>query len=197
MVYMGGKAKNNASRSNQITHFGVMGGLAPSTNVAQGVKRFRLRRARNKQTIPLMPIPGLEYMKEKDILSKNPAGSGGVGFSNVLVNRAMGPSGGGDRRSKESTSDTSDCTYDYFEYMQYEKLYFRTGYEQPPGDAADGKYEPKGTAGEFWEYTKPSSLHGKFDVILLRKQPSVDPNDDGIYETRILVEAKRRAGLGV
>ena len=91
MVYMGGKGKNNASRSNQTTHFGIMGGLAPSTNVAQGVKRFRLRRARNKQTIPLMPIPGLQYMKEKDILSKNPAGSGGVGLSKVLVDRAIGP----------------------------------------------------------------------------------------------------------
>jgi len=88
---MGGKGKNNASRSNQITHYGVMGGLAPSTNIAQGVKRFRVRRARNKQTIPTMPIPGLQYMKEKDILSKNPAGSGGVGLSKVLVDRSMGP----------------------------------------------------------------------------------------------------------
>jgi transglutaminase-like putative cysteine protease len=39
MVYMGGKGKNNASRSNQTTHFGIMGGLAPSTNVAQGEKQ--------------------------------------------------------------------------------------------------------------------------------------------------------------
>ena len=67
MVYMGGKAKNNASRSNQTSHYGIMGGLAPSINIAQGVKRFRLRRARNKQTIPLMPVPGLNYMKEYNV----------------------------------------------------------------------------------------------------------------------------------
>ena len=104
---MGGKGKNNASRSNQTTHFGIMGGLAPSTNIAQGVKRFRLRRARNKQTIPLMPVPGLQYMKEKDILSKNPAGSGGVGLSKVLVDRSMGPCNcGGGNASPDSSGLT-------------------------------------------------------------------------------------------
>jgi len=113
MVYLGGKGKNNASRSNQTTHFGIMGGLAPSTNVAQGVKRFRLRRARNKQTIPLMPIPGLQYMKEKDILSKNPAGSGGVGLSKVLVDRAMGPCNCGaapDAEVDEPFAPRTGCT---------------------------------------------------------------------------------------
>ena len=87
----GRKGKNNASRSNKTSHYGIMGGLAPSTNIAQGVKRFRLRRARNQQVIPLMPIPGLQYMKDKNILSKNPAGSGGVGLTKVMVDRSMGP----------------------------------------------------------------------------------------------------------
>ena len=91
MVYMGGKGKNNASRTNQTSHFGIMGGLAPSTNIAQGVKRFRLRRARNRQTIPLMPGPGLAFMREHGILSVNPAGSGGIGLTKVLVDRSMGP----------------------------------------------------------------------------------------------------------
>ena len=99
---MGGKGKNNAARSNQTSHYGIMGGLAPSTNLPQGVKRFRLRRARNKQTIPLMPVPGLDYMKEYDLLSRNPAGSGGVGLTKVLVDRSMGPCncGGGDTSVK-------------------------------------------------------------------------------------------------
>ena len=88
---MGGKSRYNAMRSNQTEHFGIMGGLAPSTNVAQGVRRWRLKRARNRQTIPLMPIPGLQYMKEHDILSKNPAGSGGVGLTALLSHRAIGP----------------------------------------------------------------------------------------------------------
>ena len=72
-------ARNAASLTNQTSIFGIMGGLAPSTNIAQGVKRFRLRRARNRQTIPLKPGPGLEYMRRKGILSVNPQASGGVG----------------------------------------------------------------------------------------------------------------------
>ena len=80
-----------ASMISQTSHFGIMGGLAPSTNIAQGVKRFRLRRARNRQTIPLMPGPGLAFMREHGLLSVNPAGSGGVGLTKVLVDRSMGP----------------------------------------------------------------------------------------------------------
>ena len=38
-----------------------------------------------------MPVPGLQYMKDKDILSKNPAGSGLIGKTAVLVDRALGP----------------------------------------------------------------------------------------------------------
>ena len=144
MVYMGGKAKNNASRSNQITHFGVMGGLAPSTNVAQGVKRFRLRRARNKQTIPLMPIPGLQYMKEKDILSKNPAGSGGVGLSKVLVDRAMGPcncggGGGGGGGGDDPSARVAACDCDAADAslkIKYSAVQF--DYFYPP---LTGRYE--------------------------------------------------------
>jgi hypothetical protein len=100
------KGRYNQSRSNQTTHFGIMGGLAPVTNVAAGVHRFVFRRARNKQTIPLSPAPGLEYMKEHDILSKNPAGSGGVGLSKVLVDRAMGPCNCGAPEAQPAPSST-------------------------------------------------------------------------------------------
>ena len=96
MVYMGGRGKNNASRSNQTSHYGIMGGLAPSTNINSGVRRFRLRRARNKQTIPLGAGPGLEFMRKNGLLSKNPAGSGGVGLTAVLVERSIGTHGDGD-----------------------------------------------------------------------------------------------------
>jgi len=100
MVFMGGKGKNNGSRTNQVTHFGIMGGLAPSTNISQGTRMFRLKRARNQQVIPLRASPGLEYMREKNILSKNPLGSGGVGLTNVLVNRSMGPCNCGSREER-------------------------------------------------------------------------------------------------
>ena len=72
-------ARNAASLTNQTRIFGIMGGLAPTTNVAQGVKNFRLRRARSRQTIPLAPGPGLEYMRRMGLLSVNPQASGGVG----------------------------------------------------------------------------------------------------------------------
>ena len=87
MVLMGGKGSYNAMRSNQTTHFGIMGGLAPYGRA----HTFRLKRAKNQQRIPSMPKPGLEYMREKDILSKNPTGSGGVGMTRLLVDRVMGP----------------------------------------------------------------------------------------------------------
>ena len=84
---MGGKGKNNASRSNQTTHFGIMGGLGPTG----GAHAVYLNRANNLQKIPAMPEPGLEYMRTKNILSKNPTGSGGVGRAKVLADRVMGP----------------------------------------------------------------------------------------------------------
>jgi hypothetical protein len=85
------KVSSISSMTNQTCHFGIMGGLAPSVGLPAGVGMFRLRRARNKQTIPTGCVPGLQYMKEHDILSKNPAGSGGIGLTKVLVDRSMGP----------------------------------------------------------------------------------------------------------
>ena len=92
------KVSSISSMTNQTCHFGIMGGLAPSVGLPAGARMFRLRRAKNKQPMPTGCIPGLEYMKEHDILSKNPAGSGGIGLTKVLVDRSMGPcncSGGG------------------------------------------------------------------------------------------------------
>ena len=88
MVLMSGKARNNASRSNQTTHFGIMGGLGPSVGSGQ---QFMLRRARNIQRIPPGAVEGKEYMIDHDILSKNPAGSGKIGRSALLVQRVQGP----------------------------------------------------------------------------------------------------------
>ena len=82
-------ARHQSSMVNQTTHYGEMGGIAPTTNIPVGVKQHRLRRARNKQTIPTAPISGLEFMKLHDLLSKNPAGSGGVGYTSLLLGRAL------------------------------------------------------------------------------------------------------------
>ena len=88
MVLMSGKARNNASRSNQTTHFGIMGGLGPSVGSGQ---QFMLRRARNTQRIPPGALAGKQYMVEHDILSKNPAGSAQIGRTALLVSRVQGP----------------------------------------------------------------------------------------------------------
>lgn len=85
------KVSSSSSMTNQTSHFGIMGGLAPSVGLASGARMFRLRRGKNKQQIPTGSVPGLQHMKEHDILSKNPAGSGGIGLTKVLVDRSMGP----------------------------------------------------------------------------------------------------------
>ena len=85
------KVSSVSSMTNQTCHFGIMGGLAPSVGLRAGVRMFRSRRAKNMQQIPTGCVAGLQYMKEHDILSKNPAGSGGIGLTKVLVDRSMGP----------------------------------------------------------------------------------------------------------
>ena len=85
---MSGKARNNAARSNQTTHFGIMGGLGPSVGSGQ---QFMLRRARNIQRIPLGAEAGRQYMVEHNLLSKNPAGSAKIGRTALLVSRVQGP----------------------------------------------------------------------------------------------------------
>ena len=102
------KVSSSSSMTNQTCHFGIMGGLAPSVGLPAGVGMFRLRRARNKQTIPTGCVPGLQYMKEHDILSKNPAGSGGIGLTKVLVDRSMGPCNCGAPTAANTTVVGSD-----------------------------------------------------------------------------------------
>ena len=111
MVYMGGRAKNNSSRANQTSHYAVMGGIAPQ----RGVRRFMLRRARNKQTIPALPKPGLEYMRDHDILSRNPVGSGGIGRMKNIVDLSVGVAGhGGDFGASggdwDKMTESRNCT---------------------------------------------------------------------------------------
>ena len=85
MVYMQGKGRYNAMRTNQTSHYGIMGGLRPYV----GTGNVIANRANSRQRIPPGAIPGLRYMQEHDILSVNPAGSGGVGRMQLLISRAM------------------------------------------------------------------------------------------------------------
>ena len=67
------RVSRKASLSNQITHFGIMGGLSNS-RVATHTNR-----ATNTLRIPKPAAAGLQFMRMHNLLSKNPQGSGGVG----------------------------------------------------------------------------------------------------------------------
>ena len=84
---MQGKARYNASRTNQTSHYGIMGGLAPMG----GTQQFLMRSSTRRLVIPPGAIEGKAYMEEHDILSKNPAGSAMIGRNATLVNRGIGP----------------------------------------------------------------------------------------------------------
>ena len=77
------KARYVASISNRTSTFGIMGGIAPRSKIAANQSAMR-NKARNQQTIPLKPVPGLHYMQGNNpmgryMLSRNPQCSGGVG----------------------------------------------------------------------------------------------------------------------
>ena len=69
------KVTMRASMSNQITHFGIMGGLY--NRKISG--RTHLNRVTSRLEIPAGADAGLRYMKSHNLLSRNPLGSGGVG----------------------------------------------------------------------------------------------------------------------
>ena len=96
---MSRKVTMRASMSNQITHFGIMGGLY--NRKISG--RSSMNRATSRLTIPAGAAAGYQYMKMHNLLSKNPLGSGGVGRMFHL--RAGGSSLG---RVKPTTDNLGD-----------------------------------------------------------------------------------------
>ena len=75
MVLMnaGKKARNAASIYNSTKIFGDMGGLAPSVGLDASVKA-----SYNRANTVMLNL-SMAQLKSKGLLSKNPAGSGGVG----------------------------------------------------------------------------------------------------------------------
>ena len=69
------KVTMRASMSNQITHFGIMGGLY--NRKISG--RSSMNRVTSRLEIPASAKEGYQYMKMHNLLSRNPLGSGGVG----------------------------------------------------------------------------------------------------------------------
>ena len=77
MVLSGGKGTHNASRSNQTSHFGDMGGPPRMTgHRASIIRRLQINTG---TPIPTGAVAGRAYMASRGLLSVNPQGSGGVG----------------------------------------------------------------------------------------------------------------------
>lgn len=85
------KVSMTASMSNQTSHFGIMGGI----HNRKISSRSSLNRVTSRLTIPAGAVAGLRYMKMKNLLSRNPVGSGGVGRMFTVRPRGSGGSGGG------------------------------------------------------------------------------------------------------
>tara|TARA_Y100001958_G_scaffold27577_3_gene17526 strand:+ start:23367 stop:26828 length:3462 start_codon:yes stop_codon:yes gene_type:complete len=81
------KQRNKSSITNKTTIFGNMAGIISSKR--SGVSSFS--RANTKNTLPADPEEGFLYMKNNNMLSKNPVGSGGVGvIGPYLGNPSLG-----------------------------------------------------------------------------------------------------------
>ena len=84
-------ARNVASLTNNTNIFGVMGGLAPQNGINYNMLSPAKRRQRNQQTLSPDPELGKVQMIERNILSRNPQGSGGVGKIQVIAHKKTGP----------------------------------------------------------------------------------------------------------
>lgn len=81
------KARNTPSISNKTSIFGIMGGLAPRTgNMSSGVYRHIL--IKGGRGLPHLygktPEQQQQYLKQNNLLSKNPLTSGGVGKRTLM-----------------------------------------------------------------------------------------------------------------
>ena len=80
------------SVKNNTNVYMIMGGLAPSTGIPNATWAYRQQQATICECVPrpgLENLAGIKYMKEKDIMSKNPACSGGVGRKKTSCNVSL------------------------------------------------------------------------------------------------------------
>ena len=123
------KVTMRASMSNQISHFGIMGGLY--NRKISG--RSSMNRVTSRLEIPAGAASGLRYMKMHNLLSRNPLGSGGVG--RMFNNRPRG-SGLGSRSttSDKSVSNLGSELGKHEEKVKGEDIYDTTNPAIPNGD---------------------------------------------------------------
>jgi len=81
------RARHTPSISNQTSIFGIMGGLAPRTgNMNSGIYRHILIKAGRglPQLYGKTPEQQQQYLKQHNLLSRNPLTSGGVGARTLM-----------------------------------------------------------------------------------------------------------------
>ena len=83
-----GRARMINSLANRTNVFGIMGGLS---TVTEGVKTYMYNRARNFQDLSTDPDTAYQEMLARNILSRNPQGSGGVGRMAGMAHKLAGP----------------------------------------------------------------------------------------------------------
>jgi len=86
MVLMNGskKARNARSITNNTKIFGGMSGLAPLSGKTGALRNHILSKATVKNRIP-QGAEGFTFMKDNNLLSKNPQCSGGVGKGRLFM----------------------------------------------------------------------------------------------------------------
>ena len=72
------RATHRVAASNQTSHFGIMAGR-PSVVGLDSSARFQMRTRGSGTPIPTDPVAGLNFMRQRGLLSVNPQSSGGVG----------------------------------------------------------------------------------------------------------------------
>ncbi len=87
MVLMNGskRARHAASLVNNTKSFGKMSGLVAASAHPPSVRRHILLKAQTRNKYPVEPGAALAYLKENNLLSKNPACSGGIGRRQVSM----------------------------------------------------------------------------------------------------------------
>ncbi|MEX0597510.1 MAG: hypothetical protein WD512_13530 [Candidatus Paceibacterota bacterium] len=73
------RARSTPSITNNTKIFGIMGGTVSLTGRRDSIVHHLKRKATNFNPIPSAPTAGFEYMLSRNLLSRNPLCSGGVG----------------------------------------------------------------------------------------------------------------------
>ena len=85
---IGGKRANRIeSLTNQTSIYAIVGGLGRTVGGNAAINNRGRHRWVTELISPWQPVLSFNYMREHNLLSVNPTGSGGVGKMTLLINR--------------------------------------------------------------------------------------------------------------